>query len=75
MTKLNLKYFEALEEESKPKLNGKIAYFLRLKDQELSRQRAWDRKNICPHCHVVLTTLGECANDCGYIKSRKRYYG
>lgn len=49
----------------------RIRFILALKDAELNREAAEDRKRgYCPQCHLLLPITGRC--DCGYIKPTKK---
>jgi len=49
----------------------RLARFLKHRDEEIEQERQWAKRNMCPHCHVTLTTTGVCINDCGYVKPKE----
>lgn len=39
----------------------KVAYMLRMRDQELAREQKWERAHLCEKHNVVLSRTGKCA--------------
>lgn len=46
-----------------------LSFILRKQDEELKAQHAWNKYNMCPDCHVLLTTSGFCGQ-CDYVKPK-----
>jgi uncharacterized protein (DUF2225 family) len=48
---------------------SKLAMFLRARDREIEAQHQFNVRNVCPHCHLVLSTTGVCS-ECGFVKAK-----
>lgn len=58
-----------IEEEEK---NPKLKWVLRAQEAKLSAQSMYERNNVCPNCHLVLPTCGQC-DICGYTKRKNKH--
>lgn len=56
------------EEEKKPNLK----WILRAQEAKLDAQSMYERNNVCPNCHLVLPTCGQC-DICGYTKRKNKH--
>jgi len=51
-------------ESSMDKSKKNLAMFLSIRDKELTKQDRWNKANVSPCCHLVMTKTG-CCPKCG----------